>query len=118
MPSPSDVVARFLVRIRNHWLLVSLVFAACVLTVVSYGQCCTNLYFRNPSEGRYLPWRVQAPKRPSSDAALVVATQLGDNITWLDAFPQWSKLAYVTDDPSAALSVPANKGREGMTYLT
>lgn len=51
--------------------------------------------------------------------ALVVASQLRDNTTWLnDGFPVWQQHIYVTDDPNASLAVPANKGREGMVYLT
>ena len=48
---------------------------------------------------------------------LVVASQTTDNTTWLDtAFPSWEKAIYLTDVPSN-LSVPVNKGREGMVYL-
>jgi len=48
---------------------------------------------------------------------LVVASQTTDNTTWLNsAFPSWEKAIYLTDAPSN-LSVPANKGREGMVYL-
>jgi hypothetical protein len=32
--------------------------------------------------------------------------------------PQWDKMIYVTDDPRAVNSVPADRGREGMVYLT
>ncbi|TKA23173.1 hypothetical protein B0A54_17876 [Friedmanniomyces endolithicus] len=50
---------------------------------------------------------------------LVVASQLKDDTLWLrDAIPEWTKNTYVTDDPGAALPVPANRGREGMVYLT
>lgn len=50
--------------------------------------------------------------------ALVVASQAADNTLWLDGvFPSWEKAIYLADAPSQ-LSVPANKGREGMVYLT
>ena len=50
--------------------------------------------------------------------ALVVASQTTDNTTWLEgSFPTWGKSIYLTDAPSN-LSVPANKGRESMVYLT
>jgi hypothetical protein len=50
--------------------------------------------------------------------ALVVASQTTDNTTWLDeSFPTWEKAVYLTDAPSK-LSVPVNKGRESMVYLT
>lgn len=49
---------------------------------------------------------------------LVVASQTKDNTTWLDgSFPDWEKSVYLTDAPSN-LSVPVNKGRESMVYLT
>lgn len=50
---------------------------------------------------------------------VVVAAQASENATWLDAyFPDWEKNIYRVDDKSAALSVPKNKGRESMVYLT
>lgn len=50
--------------------------------------------------------------------ALVVASQTTDNTTWLEeSFPTWEKAVYLTDAPSN-LSVPVNKGRESMVYLT
>ena len=49
---------------------------------------------------------------------LVVASQTTDNTTWLkESFPTWEKAIYLTDTPSN-LSVPVNKGRESMVYLT
>ncbi len=51
--------------------------------------------------------------------AVVVASQASENATWLDTyFPQWDKFIYHVDDPSAKLTVPKNKGRESMVYLT
>ncbi|KAK5111028.1 hypothetical protein LTR62_005403 [Meristemomyces frigidus] len=42
-----------------------------------------------------------------------------DNTTWLDtALLDWDKRIYTTDNPDATLAVPANRGREGMVYLT
>lgn len=53
------------------------------------------------------------------DVDLVVASQMKDNTTWLhDSFADWRKLIYVTNDPNATFTVPSNKGREGMVYLT
>ena len=50
---------------------------------------------------------------------IVVASQKADNTTWVDkAFPEWERHIFVTDDLTAATQVPANKGREGMVYLT
>jgi hypothetical protein len=50
--------------------------------------------------------------------ALTAASQTTDNTTWLEeSFPTWEKAVYLTDAPSN-LSVPVNKGRESMIYLT
>lgn len=54
-----------------------------------------------------------------SSIGTVVASQSRENTTWLPTFfPKWNHNIYVADQPSATLSVPKNKGREGMTYLT
>jgi hypothetical protein len=51
--------------------------------------------------------------------AVVVASQASENATWLNEyFPQWEKNIYHVDDPGAPLTVPKNKGRESMVYLT
>jgi hypothetical protein len=51
--------------------------------------------------------------------AVVVASQSSENATWLDEyFPEWEKNIYRVDDPNAPLTVPKNKGRESMVYLT
>lgn len=51
--------------------------------------------------------------------AVVVASQASENATWLDEFfPNWEKNIYRVDDPDAPLTVPKNKGRESMVYLT
>lgn len=50
---------------------------------------------------------------------LVVASLKGDDVSWLyDNITEWTKNIYVVDDPSAKLTVPINKGRESMVYLT
>ena len=50
---------------------------------------------------------------------LVVASLVGDDISWLDEpFSDWKTNIYVVNDPNASLTVPKNKGREAMVYLT
>ncbi|GAP86670.1 hypothetical protein SAMD00023353_2000600 [Rosellinia necatrix] len=50
---------------------------------------------------------------------LVVASVKAENTSWFDTYlPEWHKNVYVADDPGAALTVPRNKGREAMVYLT
>ncbi|KAJ4993232.1 hypothetical protein SVAN01_01207 [Stagonosporopsis vannaccii] len=51
--------------------------------------------------------------------AVVVASQASENATWIgEAFPKWEQNIYRVDDPGAALTIPKNKGRESMVYLT
>ena len=59
------------------------------------------------------------PESTKPRIGTVVASQSRENTTWLPTFfPEWNHNIYVADQPSATLSVPKNKGREGMTYLT
>ena len=53
------------------------------------------------------------------DIEVVVASTKADNTSWLQQFlPDWPKSIYIVDDAAAGLSVPQNKGREAMSYLT
>jgi hypothetical protein len=55
----------------------------------------------------------------SRRTAVVVASQASENATWLNHyFPSWETNIYHVDDPDAPLTVPKNKGRESMVYLT
>ena len=54
--------------------------------------------------------------------ALVVVSQHGDDVTWLEGvLPGWERNVYVVDGEAlqegARLGIPRNKGREGMVYL-
>jgi hypothetical protein len=55
----------------------------------------------------------------TDDVEMVVASTSRDNVTWLnDYLLDWKKNIYVVDDTDAALTVPMNKGREAMVFLT
>lgn len=57
--------------------------------------------------------------RKQRRTAVVVASQASENATWIgEAFPKWEQNIYSVDDPTAALTIPKNKGRESMVYLT
>lgn len=61
------------------------------------------------------------PPPGDDDVEMVVASRSGDNVTWLEDsryLPAWKKNIYRVDDPTARLTVPVNKGREAMVYLT
>ncbi|KAK4101453.1 hypothetical protein N658DRAFT_386029, partial [Parathielavia hyrcaniae] len=50
---------------------------------------------------------------------IVVASLRREDTTWVHLFlPAWLRSVYVVDDPSAELTVPKNKGREAMVYLS
>lgn len=51
--------------------------------------------------------------------AIVVASLQADETSWIhEHLPEWYLFRYVADDKHAELSVPENKGREAMVYLT
>ncbi|RYP91391.1 hypothetical protein DL770_002531 [Monosporascus sp. CRB-9-2] len=63
------------------------------------------------------------PKRPSDgyrhDVELVVASMKKEDTSWIQKYlPDWYTHIYVADDPNASLTVPKNRGREAMVYLT
>lgn len=50
---------------------------------------------------------------------LVIASVIGDNTSWVNEyFSDWKTNLYVANNPNATLTVPHNKGREAMVYLT
>ena len=65
-------------------------------------------------------WQAPTVHTPAKRrTAVVVASQRTENATWLSTyFPDWEKNVYAVDDPTAELTVPKNKGRESMVYLT
>lgn len=66
----------------------------------------------------YSPVTTSGPQQHPQNA-LVVASIKNDDTSWLfKHFPDWHKSIYVVDDPNAPLTVPLNKGRESMAYLT
>ncbi|KAF1836289.1 hypothetical protein BDW02DRAFT_494066 [Decorospora gaudefroyi] len=80
-----------------------------------YDEQQANEASPTPSER---PLKANAGIKPRR-TAVVVASQRSENATWLiDYFPQWEKNIYQVDDPNAPLTVPKNKGRESMVYLT
>ncbi|KAI9864028.1 MAG: hypothetical protein M1813_003344 [Trichoglossum hirsutum] len=55
----------------------------------------------------------------SLEKELVVASLKEEDTLWIgEFFPDWRTNIYVVNDPSAPVTVPKNKGREAMVYLT
>ena len=76
---------------------------------------------------RVAPLSDRSPFRASKDPShfdepeleLVVAATRNEDINWLDSSLRgWLKTVYVVDDAEASRTVPENKGREAMVYLT
>lgn len=60
-----------------------------------------------------------ATESPTHGKTMIVGRMKNDDTAWLyDNFPDWNKKIYTVDDRNADLTVPKNKGRESMVYLT
>jgi hypothetical protein len=71
------------------------------------------------SHGKDTQLHINAGPKMTRKTAIVVASQASENATWLqEYFPHWQANIYRVDDPNAPLTVPKNKGRESMVYLT
>ncbi|KXX74632.1 hypothetical protein MMYC01_208521 [Madurella mycetomatis] len=87
-----------------------------ILFVLLVCNCLLLLQFR-------LQWdwhsSVSQPIKKQSAAGIVVASLRSEDTAWVHRhLPDWSRSVYVVDDPSAELTVPKNKGREAMVYLS
>ncbi|KAE8356171.1 hypothetical protein BDV28DRAFT_154897 [Aspergillus coremiiformis] len=62
------------------------------------------------------------PSKTSYTRTLVIGKRQDDDTTWVDTLveedPDLDSAIYIVDNSSATLTIPKNKGREGMTYLT
>lgn len=111
---PSSTV--HLTRLRIIWLGILCLFATFGLTSLLLNRY--NLVLRhNPALYKKID-NAEANEEVLLEPVIIVASQQGDETTWLDEFEHWPKATYVTDDSSAHYTVPKNKGREGMVYLT
>ncbi|KAL2156282.1 hypothetical protein VTH82DRAFT_1027 [Thermothelomyces myriococcoides] len=65
----------------------------------------------------YWDWFPFAAQEPPVE--VVVASISTEDTKWVHRFlPGWARSVYIVDDPSAKLTVPENKGREAMVYLS
>lgn len=68
--------------------------------------------------GEQIRLRDQKDAAPAPKA-LVVASMRKHDTNWIDElFPDWKSYKYVTDSWRTKYTVPKNKGREAMVYLT
>lgn len=76
-----------------------------------------SLVFRG--RGSWLSSQDESPIGSTSTKSFIVATQKNDDTAWIEEnFPDWNLIRYVVDDSNARYTVPKNKGREAMVYLT
>lgn len=84
----------------------------------------SNRYITSPSASHQPPAKQHQPPTvpvlvPDNSIEMVVASTSKENVTWLyDHLLDWPKNIYVVDDATAKLTVPQNKGREAMAFLT
>ncbi|CAJ2504130.1 Uu.00g115240.m01.CDS01 [Anthostomella pinea] len=63
----------------------------------------------------YVPQQQDGPL----EIELVVASTKDEDTAWLQRHvPEWRKSIYIVDDTKASPTVPKNKGREAMVYIT
>ncbi len=62
---------------------------------------------------------INSPFAVPPSVEIVVASLKSEDTAWVPQYlPEWFSSIYVVDEPSAKLTVPRNKGREAMVYLT
>jgi hypothetical protein len=70
-----------------------------------------------PQINEYTPIGDEIPL--TEEKELVVASMAGDDVSWLEEFfDTWKRNVYIVNNASAPLTVPINKGREAMPFLT
>ena len=66
-----------------------------------------------------VPSKTPLQSSPRREKELVVASLDSEDVSWLyNNITDWAKNIYVVNNPAANLTVPVNKGRESMAYLT
>jgi hypothetical protein len=84
-----------------------------VIPIVTLLLCSWLLVLRRHFQWDGLPFVKPPP------VEIVVASLSTEDTSWVHQYlPGWFRSIYVVDDPSAKLTVPQNKGREAMVYLT
>lgn len=83
------------------------------IAVLLVSSCLLALRFYHEWGMGYRPFKTPPP------AEIVVASLKSEDTSWVHQYlAGWFRSVYVVDDPSAELTVPRNKGREAMVYLS
>lgn len=128
-----------LMTARNAFVLVNIVVLTALFVHLKFELWDKNAAAAGSASLTHLPDELYDEQRPDDSSheppeekplkangsvkprrtAVVVASQSSENATWLNEyFPQWEKNIYRVDNQNAPLTVPLNKGRESMVYLT
>ncbi|KAG8207305.1 hypothetical protein GTR04_5318 [Trichophyton interdigitale] len=127
----SSFMAKRWTRRRLHLLI------ALILTTVVYLSMCSfdpiiplkaalpySRYGHRSRHGSHggkptKPYVLRAARKDDNTVEMVIASKKSENVTWLhDYLPNWKKNIYVVDNSSAELTIPQDKGREAMVFLT
>lgn len=104
-------------RARQRFYLVVALFLITALYYYKFSPSPPSRGFRDENVGR--PAVPVSSSRGDDDVEMVVASLKTENITWLNNYLlDWKKNIYTVDDHNSELSVPQNKGREAMVFLT
>ncbi|KAK3936452.1 hypothetical protein QBC46DRAFT_321470 [Diplogelasinospora grovesii] len=100
---------------RAHRLKIAIaivIILACARTLLSLPSTIRRSFSAPPPPQ-------QPPVRRIPDVEIAAAKMKGEDTSWFERYlSQWRANTYVVNDPTAELTVPANKGREAMVYLT
>jgi hypothetical protein len=89
-----------------------------LVAVFILGFLRTSLYSYGLPQAE-APYGMGDEAKKPVERAFVVASMQRDDVAWIhEHLPEWELYRYVVDDPSSQLTVPKNKGREAMVYLT
>ncbi|KAF2967565.1 hypothetical protein GQX73_g5968 [Xylaria multiplex] len=103
---------------RRVVVAIFLVTSLCLLLTLYHRASQPSSPFLEPENGPVTA-ETPTPTPGNRELELVVASVRAEDTSWFHTYlPSWHKNIYVADDPDASLTVPLNKGREAMVYLT
>lgn len=101
---------------HRRWIIAT---CLSMLLFISLVELRLNEGFRWRTSGELLVKPTSPVSNRISDVEIVVASIKKEDTSWLATYMRgWDTNVYVADDPGARLTVPMNKGRESMVYLT
>ncbi|KAI2469125.1 hypothetical protein F4781DRAFT_395325 [Annulohypoxylon bovei var. microspora] len=103
-------------RYRPAYILVS-VFLISLLFLCQFRS--RNIYLPTQTDNPTTSNAATTHSTRRRETEIVVASTSREDASWVYRhFPHWNPKVYIVDDPLTQLTVPKNKGREAMVYLT